>query len=108
MTWRPLTHGYAAFGELAQLTPTLLPVTVTEGVAHQEEAGYMMLVGRGASGQIRGLDQNIDAAHALQPGVIMGGVQTVQRGFLVVDLAACTCSCVAARGSSHFLAGGFS
>jgi hypothetical protein len=107
-----MTHAYAAFGELAQLTPTLLPVTVEGPVT---EASYTALAGRGANGQIRALVsaqvssaaaasvsvsglpanstwrysvQSIDAAHASQPGVVMGGVRTVdKKGSLVVNFS---------------------
>ena len=43
VTWRPLTHAYAAFGELAQTTPTLLPVTVGSPA---ETASFTVLAGR--------------------------------------------------------------
>lgn len=43
VTWRPLTHAYAAFGELAQATPMLLPVTVG---GWDETATYTVLAGR--------------------------------------------------------------
>jgi hypothetical protein len=43
VTWRPLTHAYAAFGELAQTAPTLLPVAV----GGPAEATYTVLAGRG-------------------------------------------------------------
>ena len=50
VTWRPLTHAYAAFGELVQTTPNLLSVTVgpTRGAV---EPAYTVLAGRsGGSG----------------------------------------------------------
>eukprot|EP01052_Picozoa_sp_SAG31_P013092 SAG31_NODE_780_length_12148_cov_7.369295_5_plen_380_part_00 len=106
-TWRPLTHAFAAFGELAQTSPMLVPVTV----GGPREAAYTALAGRGPRGQLRflvssqvssadaanvtvtGLPMNttwqwsvlrIDAAHALQPGTVAGGVQTVGNGSLEV------------------------
>ena len=106
VTWRPLTHAFAAFGELAQTAVTLLPVTVVGS----HEATYTALAGRGAAGQIRGLISSqvstatvanvsitglsqgtwrwsvssIDAMHVTEPAIVAGGVETIQGGTLTV------------------------
>ena len=114
VTWRPLTHAYAAFGELAQTASTLLPVTVS---GLDETSTYTVLAGRNSdatSGRqcmrvlisaqissdtsvaltVRGLDKHSvwrwsvavvdDAIHG-QPAIMAGGAQSVVDGILTIS-----------------------
>jgi hypothetical protein len=114
VTWRPLTHAYAAFGEVAQITPMLLPVTVG---GPDETATYTVLAGRnnpefsGDQQRVRilissqvsndtsvaltvgGLSKSswrwdvsvMNQANPMPPVPLAGGVQTVVDGDMAID-----------------------
>ena len=108
-TWRPLTHAFAAFGELVQTTPNLLSVMV--GETGDATEAYTVLAGRSGGTAVKvlissqvsnytavnlsvtGVAKNsswrwsvstVDAVH-LQPATVAGGVGQAVAGALTIS-----------------------